>query len=133
MKLQQFLISFFILTSSSLFAEFRCLKPGKITHVFNNKQIVQNKNFCIDHNDYKIISFDCIKSKGCSATDAYKNSPKLHYHSEIGSPYHHKCYLLGGNPRLISYFDGENWHDTGICEFKDSSFISLFNSLAENP
>ena len=125
------LISFIaFLIGSNSFAGFRCFKPGKMAHIANKKQVVTKINFCIDHNDYSIISFNCIKPNKCDAINAYKNSESLNYHDEIGSPHHHKCYLLGGTPRLISYFTGKSWQETGICEFKDDSFISLFNKLS---
>jgi len=123
------LISIFLLNFQSVFASFKCLKNGKIRHVKGKEQIVKDAYYCINHNNYDIMSFSCLKSSQCKAIQSYKHTKNLMIHGEIGSPYHRKCYLLGGTPSLVEYFDGKAWHQTGICKFDDSSFISVFNTL----
>ena len=82
------------------------------------------------HSIYDLISFSCLQEKSCKAISAYKNTSSfLPPHREQGSPYHRKCYLLGGLPTFIEYKDEKIWKGKAICKFDDRSFISLFNKL----
>ena len=94
----------------------------------HKKNIVKSK-YCFGSEVTKLISFNCIKNKNCDAIKSYSSTSKLSIYSQIGNPYHNKCYWLGGEAKLIEYFNGNDWEQTGICEFKDQSFISVFNSL----
>lgn len=117
------------LFSFTTYAKFQCNPTGKIRVKTDNGNIVKKSRFCFNHFEYKIISLDCIKDDSCMAIKKYKHMKGFKINSQIGSPYHSKCYILGGSPQLIEYFDGTNWHETGICNFIDNSFISVFNSL----
>ena len=107
---------------------FECLKSGKIRYMKDNQYISYTKHFCFNHSKYKVISFSCLRNKNCQAIKSYqKNVPMIH--SQIGNPYHRKCSLLKGTPKFIEYNDGKKWIKTAICDFKDSSFISIFNRI----
>lgn len=130
MKLLVLLINMFF--SLQLFAQndFQCLLPGKVKIQMDGNQKIEDSEFCINHSIYRFISFSCIKNQQCEAIKKYTASRILPVlYGEHGSPFHRKCYMVGGSAQLIEYFDDNLWIETGICKFNDGSFISVFNNI----
>lgn len=106
--------------------QLQCFKEGKIRYIKNNKKIMMNKAFCLN-NIHKIISRSCIKKPSCQALKAYQRAKSVKpSYTRVGSPYYKKCSLLGGKPKQVEFYNGRAWRKTGICNFDDQSFISVF-------
>lgn len=109
---------------------FKCMQEGKVRHIENGKTKEYGSAYCINHFEYEILNYQCVLNKNCEAYNAYYSANQLpRTQGERGNPYHRKCYVIGGQPKLIEYFDGEDWKEGGICVFSDESFISVYNKL----
>ena len=121
------LISFFIAYNS--YAEFKCIKEGKIKYIRDSKEFIEKSSYCIDHIHYKILSFDCLRDENCLAKKSYIGSKKLNIINSVGTPADNKCFILGGKASLVSFYNGSDFEKTSICRFKDKSFVSSVNSF----
>ena len=112
--------------------EFRCKDQGKIRWVQNQRLISKVAPFCLGHIQFEIISKGCLRDSSCQAMRNYRQGPiKIDSMPETSNPFHDHCRTLDGVPRLIEYQLGNRWKETGICEFPDRSYISVFNSLEQ--
>ena len=126
-----YLFAISLLWQSSVYsAKFKCFESGELRVVKNNKKIIFKKPFCTNHHTYDIVSISCIKDSKCQAIQKYKYKRPIPFiNARYGNPHHRKCYLLGGRPQIIEYRDGKSWKQNAICNFDDSSFISVFNLI----
>lgn len=113
----------------SAIAKFQCLKDGKIKQFHNNQEMIQDSYYCINHLDYKILSFSCLRNKNCDAITSYIGTKDLKPTGQVGTPADKKCFFVGGTARLISFYNGTTWEETSICIFDDQSFVSTVNSF----
>lgn len=117
--------------------ELSCLLPGEIRIIYNQNIKSENKDFCINHSLFDIISFNCLqKNNDCFAIKNYKNAVTTDFTNKEATtqntnPFHKRCSIVGGTPQLISYFDKnqKKWIPSALCYFNDNSFISVFNLL----
>ena len=130
LKIFVFTISILSLTTSSN-AYSECI-DGKIKHIFYNKEIISNENYCFELESDMLFSSDpCADGKICISKNfdpiEFKISEK---NFETGSPGFKICEKYNGTPQIIEFWTGKKWQPSSRCIFSDGSFIDT-SSLAE--
>lgn len=123
------MVTSLIFLSTSSIAEIHCEKKRRIRFVREGRKVIKKLDYCTGHKVYKVISSDCMKSDKCQAVSRYKYIKPQKIKIVIGSMLHHRCYQLKGNPILVEVLINKKWKETGLCQFSDNSFISIYNTL----
>ena len=132
MSLKISMITLSILSTISPGNAFSECIDGKIKHIFHNKEIITNENYCYDLESDMLYSSDpCADGKICISKDLepidFKTS-ELNF--EIGSPGFKICEKYNGTPQIIEFWAETKWKPSSRCIFSDKSFIDN-SSLAQ--
>ncbi len=125
MKVLLLLINLFLLEA---YAD-QCFDKVKFRTLYDQKYKIKELSICKENNGINIISKTCRDDDKCLALSSYRGSQIIKLKSPSSNPAHLKCRILGGKPELTEYLQHGQWIETGLCQFSDGSFISVFNDI----
>lgn len=122
--------NFTILTVSLLSAIYsdialsECIE-GKIKHIFQNKEVITNENYCYELDSVMLMSSDsCADGKVCQNRELEEIKVKMDDSSgETGSLGFKICEKYKGTPQIMEFWAANEWHSSSRCIFDDKSFI----------
>ena len=111
-----------VITSASASSD--CVE-GKTKHIFHNKEVITNENYCYDLESSMLYSTDpCAGEKICTSKNLNPIDFKLsEIDFETGSPGFKVCDKYSGTPQIIDFWAENQWRQSSRCIFSDGSFI----------
>ena len=114
-------------------AEIVCVDQGKIETIKKNVTTTKNESFCFSKQQVYFLQKKCHLSQQCLALKAL--SPDIKegsLNSAFGRDEFKLCRVFKGDPSIVRYHDGKQWHNGSICSFSDNSFIGIDHLALRN-